>query len=100
MAGSDLAFQHAMRLINVIRNPKEGGLLVQLLDDAPLNVENVTKLLLFARWRWGGDNIGGIFPKIEEVCTEYLCANNAPIPPRTPRCGEPGFKSCLEEFND
>ena len=74
MAGSDLAFRHAMRLIEVIRNPKDGDLLVQLLDDAPVTVENVTKLLQFARTHLGNT------PRIEEVCVEYLRANNAPIP--------------------
>lgn len=91
------AFHLAQRLINVVRNPKgEGDLLSELLDGIPLNAANVTKLLVFARRHF--DPIGDILSKIESVCTEYLTANNAPIPPRLPRAGEPGFHSVLEEF--
>lgn len=88
-----------MRLIQTVRAPIDGDLLVQLMDDAPLTPENVTKLLQFARSRLDA-TIGGVMPQIEEVCSEYLRANNAPIPPRPPRAGESGFHSVLEELGE
>lgn len=88
MAGPDLAFSHTVRLIETIRNPKDGDLLVQLLDDAPVTVENVTKLLFFARTHLENT------PRIEEVCIEYLRTNNAPVP-EVKRAG-----CALDEFKD
>lgn len=101
MGQSDLSakdFAELARLMNVVRDPKGGDLLAELLNGTAASGASVTKLLFVARKYF--DETGDIRSEIEAACVEYLTANNFPVLPLPPPPGEAGFHSGLEEFDD
>lgn len=106
----DLAAIECGRLSRLEKLP-DHELLDGALNGAERSIASVTALMTFiakymprgiptAHWSCAVRREADAFDRWWGICTDYLTANNAPVPPKPPAAGEPDFVSVLSEFED